>query len=55
MAPLARPLRAPRWPLYLGLYLLALALRAWVSHRTASIYPDGVVDLETGHVAVREI
>ena len=48
MPPLPRPPCAPRWPLYLGLYLLALALRAWVSHRTASIYPDGVVDLEIG-------
>lgn len=35
-----------RWPLWLFLYLFALALRAWVVHRTYSIYPDGVVDLE---------
>jgi hypothetical protein len=38
--------RRSSWPLWLFLYLLALALRAWVSHRTYSIYPDGVVDLE---------
>ena len=44
--------RTPAWPLYSplywGLYLFALGLRAWVNHRTASIYPDGVVDLEIG-------
>jgi len=32
--------------LWLFLYGLALVLRAWVSHRTYSLYPDGVVDLE---------
>lgn len=34
------------WPLWVFLYLLALGIRAWVSHRTYSIYPDGIVDLE---------
>lgn len=41
-----RKRRGSTWPLWVFLYLLALALRAWVSHRTYSIYPDGVVDLE---------
>ncbi|MBL4846234.1 MAG: hypothetical protein JKY65_11955 [Planctomycetes bacterium] len=42
----------PRWPLWVFLYVLALLFRALISYRTASIYPDGIVDLRIAEALV---